>query len=147
VGSAGRGIDPEGDGRERRTARVRRIAHRLVALPRDAQQPASAGTSGRPTDRLETEHNVNKQQLIDAAADSAELSKNDVSKALDAVLDTITDALKAGDRVALTGFGTFEVRDRAARTARNPQTGESIQVAASRAPAFKAGKALKDAVN
>jgi DNA-binding protein HU-beta len=90
---------------------------------------------------------VNKQQLIDAAADSAELSKNDMSKALDALLGTITDALKAGEKVALTGFGTFEVRDRAARTARNPQTGAPIHVAASRAPAFKAGKALKDAVN
>ena len=90
---------------------------------------------------------MNKQQIIDAAADSAELSKSDMSSALDALLDTITDALKAGERVALTGFGTFEVRDRAARTARNPQTGEEIQVPASKAPAFKAGKALKDAVN
>jgi DNA-binding protein HU-beta len=90
---------------------------------------------------------VNKQQLIDAAADSADLSKGEMSKALDAFIDTIADALKAGEKVALTGFGTFEVRDRAARTARNPQTGETIQVAASRAPAFKAGKALKDAVN
>jgi DNA-binding protein HU-beta len=90
---------------------------------------------------------VNKQQLIDAAADSAELGKTDMSRALDALLGTITDALKAGEKVAVTGFGTFEVRDRSARTARNPQTGEEIQVPASRAPAFKAGKALKDAVN
>jgi DNA-binding protein HU-beta len=90
---------------------------------------------------------VNKQQLIDAAADSAELGKTDMSRALDALLGTITDALKAGEKVAVTGFGTFEVRDRAARTARNPQTGEEIDVPAQRAPAFKAGKALKDAVN
>lgn len=90
---------------------------------------------------------MNKQQLIDAAADSAELGKSDMSKALDALLGTITDALKAGEKVAVTGFGTFEVRDRAARTARNPQTGEEIDVPAQRAPAFKAGKALKEAVN
>jgi DNA-binding protein HU-beta len=90
---------------------------------------------------------MNKQQLIDAAADNADISKNDMARALDALTDTIADALKAGEKVALTGFGSFEVRDRAARTARNPQTGETIQVAASRAPAFKAGKALKDAVN
>lgn len=90
---------------------------------------------------------MNKQQLIDAAADSADLSKNDMARALDAFLDTLTDALRAGEKISITGFGTFEVRDRAARTARNPQTGEAIDVAASRAPAFKAGKALKDAVN
>jgi DNA-binding protein HU-beta len=90
---------------------------------------------------------VNKQQLIDAAADRAELSKSEMAKALDAVLDTVAEALQTGQKVTLTGFGSFEVRDRAARTARNPQTGETIQVAASRAPAFKAGKALKDAVN
>ena len=90
---------------------------------------------------------MNKQQLIDAAADSGDLSRSDMGRALDALLDTIADALKAGDKVSLTGFGTFEVRDRAARQARNPQTGETIDVAASRAPAFKAGKALKDAVN
>ena len=90
---------------------------------------------------------MNKQQLIDAAADSAELGKTDMSRALDALLGTITDALKAGEKVAVTGFGTFEVRDRAARTARNPQTGAEIAVPAQRAPAFKAGKALKDAVN
>lgn len=90
---------------------------------------------------------MNKQQLIDAAADSADLSKSDVSRALDAVLETVTDALKAGDRVAITGFGTFEVRERAARTARNPRTGEEIDVPPSRAPAFKAGKNFKEAVN
>jgi DNA-binding protein HU-beta len=91
--------------------------------------------------------NVNKQQLIDSAADAADLAKNDVARALDALLGTMTDALKAGEKVTLTGFGSFEVRQRAARTGRNPQTGESMAVPASKAPAFKAGKALKDAVN
>jgi DNA-binding protein HU-beta len=90
---------------------------------------------------------MNKQQLIDAAADSSDLSKSDVSAALDAILSTLTGALKAGDKVTLTGFGNFEVRDRAARTGRNPQTGEEMQISASKAPAFKPGKALKDAVN
>ncbi len=90
---------------------------------------------------------MNKQQLIDAAADRTDLSKSDVSNALDVILDTVTSALKAGDKVTLTGFGNFEVRDRAARTGRNPQTGEEMQIKASKAPAFKPGKALKDAVN
>ncbi len=90
---------------------------------------------------------MNKSDLVDAVADSAGLSKADAARALDAVVDTVTDALKAGDSVSLVGFGTFTVRDRAARTGRNPRTGETIQIAASKNPAFKAGKALKDAVN
>jgi DNA-binding protein HU-beta len=90
---------------------------------------------------------MNKSQLAEAAAERAGLSKGDATKALDAVLDTIQSALQSGEKVSLTGFGTFEVRDRAARTARNPQTGAEMQVAASRAPAFKAGKGFKDAVN
>lgn len=90
---------------------------------------------------------MNKSDLVDAIADSAGLSKADAARALDAVVDTVTDALKAGDSVSLVGFGTFSVRDRAARTGRNPRTGETIQIAASKNPAFKAGKALKDAVN
>ncbi|HVM21440.1 MAG TPA: HU family DNA-binding protein [Egibacteraceae bacterium] len=90
---------------------------------------------------------MNKSQLAEAAAERAGISKGDASKALDAVLDTITSALQDGEKVSLTGFGTFEVRDRAARTARNPQTGEEMQVAASKAPAFKAGKGFKDAIN
>ena len=90
---------------------------------------------------------MNKSQLAEAAADRAGISKGDASKALDAVLDTITSALQSGEKVSLTGFGTFEVRNRAARTARNPQTGAEMQVAASKAPAFKAGKGFKDAVN
>jgi DNA-binding protein HU-beta len=90
---------------------------------------------------------MNKSQLAEAAAERAGISKGDAGKALDAVLDTIQSALQSGEKVSLTGFGTFEVRDRAARTARNPQTGAEMQVAASRAPAFKAGKGFKDAVN
>ncbi len=90
---------------------------------------------------------MNKSDLVDAIAESAGLSKADAGRALDAVVDTITSALKSGQSVSLVGFGTFSVRDRAARTGRNPRTGETIQIAASKNPAFKAGKALKDAVN
>lgn len=90
---------------------------------------------------------MNKAELIDAVADSANLSKADATRAVDAVLDSVTGALKKGEQVSLVGFGTFEVRERAARQGRNPQTGATIQIAASKAPAFKAGKALKDAVN
>ncbi|MEE4216172.1 MAG: HU family DNA-binding protein [Xanthomonadales bacterium] len=90
---------------------------------------------------------MNKSDLIDAIAESAGLSKADAGRALDGVVDAITGALKAGSAVSLVGFGTFSVRDRAARTGRNPRTGETIKIAASKNPAFKAGKALKDAVN
>lgn len=90
---------------------------------------------------------MNKSDLIDAIADSAGLSKADAGRALDGFVDSITGALKAGQSVSLVGFGTFSVRDRAARTGRNPRTGETIKIAASKNPAFKAGKALKDAVN
>ena len=90
---------------------------------------------------------MNKSDLVDAIADSAGLSKADAGRALDAVVDTVTGALKGGDSVSLVGFGTFSVRDRAARQGRNPRTGETIQIKASKNPAFKAGKALKDAVN
>jgi len=90
---------------------------------------------------------MNKSDLVDAIADSSGLSKADAGRALDATVDTITSALKAGQSVSLVGFGTFAVRDRAARTGRNPRTGDTIQIAASKNPAFKAGKALKDAVN
>lgn len=89
---------------------------------------------------------MNKSQLIEAAADKADQSKSDVAATLDALLETIQDAVGRGDKVVLTGFGTFERRDRAARTGRNPQTGAEIKVPASKAPAFKAGKAFKDAV-
>jgi DNA-binding protein HU-beta len=90
---------------------------------------------------------VNKSELIDAIAASADLSKASAGRALDAALEAITGALKADDSVALVGFGTFSVKQRAARTGRNPQTGNPIQIAAATVPAFKAGKALKDAVN
>ncbi len=90
---------------------------------------------------------LNKSELIDAASDRVDLSKTDVSSALDAVLDSITDAVSRGDKVTLTGFGTFERRERSARTGRNPQTGEEMQISASKAPAFKAGKAFKEAVD
>lgn len=90
---------------------------------------------------------MNKSELIDAIAASADLPKASAGRALDSVLDTITNTLKSGDQVVLVGFGTFSVKDRAARTGRNPQTGEPIQIAAAKIPGFKAGKALKDAVN
>ena len=90
---------------------------------------------------------MNKSELIDAVAGAAELSKADATSATEAVLDSIVKALGSGDQVALTGFGTFSVRSRAARSGRNPQTGEVIQIKASNSPGFKAGKAFKDAVN
>jgi DNA-binding protein HU-beta len=90
---------------------------------------------------------MNKQELIEAVAASADLSKADATRAVDSVVDNVTQTLKKGDQVTLVGFGTFSVKERAARTGRNPQTGETIQIAASKVPGFKAGKALKDAVN
>jgi DNA-binding protein HU-beta len=90
---------------------------------------------------------VNKQELIENIADSADVTKAAAGRALDAVINSVTGALTKGDSVILVGFGTFNVRDRAARTGRNPQTGEEIQIAAAKVPAFKAGKALKEAVN
>lgn len=90
---------------------------------------------------------MNKSELIDAVATGADISKADAGRAVDALVDTVSNALKAGDSVTLVGFGTFLVRDRAARTGRNPKTGAVLQIAASKVPAFKAGKALKDAVN
>jgi DNA-binding protein HU-beta len=90
---------------------------------------------------------MNKGELIDAVAASAGLSRADATKAVDAVLDNVTRALAGGNSVSLVGFGTFTVKDRAARMGRNPRTGEPIEIAASRVPGFKAGKALKDAVN
>lgn len=89
---------------------------------------------------------MNKTELVDAVADSAELSKAAAAKAVDAVLDSVSETLAKGDKVTLIGFGTFEVRERSARTARNPRTGEPIEIAATKVPAFKAGKKLKDAV-
>ena len=90
---------------------------------------------------------MNKSELIEAIAASADLPKAAAGRALDAVIETIESTLKNGDPVTLVGFGTFSVKDRAARTGRNPQTGAPIQIAAAKIPGFKAGKSLKDAVN
>ncbi len=90
---------------------------------------------------------MNKSELIDAVSNRAGLAKADATRAVDAVFDTIGSALKGGDSVALVGFGAFGVKARAARTGRNPRTGEPLNIAASKMPVFKAGKALKDAVN
>jgi|TARA_Y100001936_G_scaffold251707_1_gene308642 DNA-binding protein HU-beta len=90
---------------------------------------------------------VNKSELIDAIAESADLSKASAGRALDAAVEAITNALKSDDSVSLVGFGTFSVKERAARTGRNPQTGAPIEIAAAKIPSFKAGKALKDACN
>lgn len=97
--------------------------------------------------RIGSHSPMNKNELIDAVATNSGLSKADAGRAVDAVVGSITGALKSGDSVSLIGFGTFDVRSRAARTGRNPRTGEEIQIAAAKNPAFKAGKALKDAVN
>lgn len=90
---------------------------------------------------------MNKSELIDAIAESADLPKAAAGRALDAVVESVTEALKKGDSVSLVGFGVFSVKDRAARKGRNPQTGAEIQIKAAKVPSFKAGKALKDAVN
>ena len=90
---------------------------------------------------------MNKTELIAAIAEKAEISKKDAEKAVSAFTDVVADALKKGDKVSLVGFGTFDVSERAARTGRNPQTKETIEIPASKAPKFKAGKALKDRVN
>ncbi len=90
---------------------------------------------------------MNKSELIDAIAEKADISKAAAGRALDATLDAITGALKEGDQVTLIGFGTFLVRERASRVGRNPRTGEAMTIAAAKIPSFKAGKALKDAVN
>ncbi|MFT4714019.1 MAG: DNA-binding protein HU-beta [Gammaproteobacteria bacterium] len=90
---------------------------------------------------------MNKGEFVDAVAAKGEMTKADAANAVDAVLEAVTAALKDGDQVTLVGFGTFLVRRREARTGRNPRTGEPLQIAASNVPSFKAGKALKDAVN
>jgi DNA-binding protein HU-beta len=90
---------------------------------------------------------MNKAELIDAIADSADLTKADAGRALDGMIDAITATLKKGETVSLVGFGSFAVKERAERQGRNPQTGDSITIAAAKIPSFKAGKALKDAVN
>lgn len=90
---------------------------------------------------------MNKGQLIDNIAESADISKAAAGRALDAFIESVTGALVEGDNVSLIGFGAFSVKERAARTGRNPQTNEPIQIAAAKVPSFKAGKSLKDAIN
>ncbi|MDD1641390.1 MAG: HU family DNA-binding protein [Methylococcaceae bacterium] len=90
---------------------------------------------------------MNKSELINAIAEQANLSKADAGRSLDALIKTIETTLKAGDSIALVGFGTFAVKERAERTGRNPQTGQEITIAAAKVPSFKPGKGLKDAVN
>ncbi|MEJ2327010.1 MAG: HU family DNA-binding protein [Chromatiaceae bacterium] len=89
---------------------------------------------------------MNKSEVIEAMAEAADISKSAAARALDALTDTVAAVLKKGDSVSLIGFGTFSVKERAARTGRNPQTGASIKIAASKTPSFKAGKGLKDAI-
>ena len=90
---------------------------------------------------------MNKAELVAAVAEQAGLSRKDAEAAVKAFTDVVADALKNGDKIQLVGFGTFEVSERAARTGRNPQTGAEMTIAASKAPKFKAGKALKDSLN
>ena len=90
---------------------------------------------------------MNKTELIAAIAEKTELSRKDSEKALKAFTEVVEEELKKGEKIQLVGFGTFEVSERAAREGRNPQTGETMQIAASKSPKFKAGKALKDAIN
>jgi len=90
---------------------------------------------------------VNKSELIDAIAASADIPKAAAGRALDAMIETVSESLQKGDSVVLVGFGTFSVKERAARTGRNPQTGQPIEIKAAKVPTFKPGKALKDAVN
>ncbi|MBF7082691.1 HU family DNA-binding protein [Desulfallas sp. Bu1-1] len=90
---------------------------------------------------------MNKAELIASVAEKAELTKKDAEKAVSALLATVEEALAKGEKVQLVGFGTFEIRERAARKGRNPQTGEEIEIAAARVPVFKAGKALREAIS
>lgn len=94
----------------------------------------------------EVKKQMNKSDLITHVSEATELSKKDVTKAVDAVFEAISEALQSGDKVQLVGFGNFEVRERSARKGRNPQTGEEIEIPASKIPAFKPGKALKDGI-
>ncbi|MGR5298476.1 HU family DNA-binding protein [Vibrio mediterranei] len=90
---------------------------------------------------------MNKSQLIDAISEKADINKNEAQAALEAITQSIEEALSQGEEVSLIGFGTFKVTERAARTGRNPKTGETMQISASKSPSFKAGKALKEACN
>ncbi|MBV0932187.1 HU family DNA-binding protein [Marinobacterium weihaiense] len=106
-----------------------------------------ATTTDRTRQRFYKGNTVNKSELIDAIAAAADIPKAAAGRALDATLESVTEALQRGESVALVGFGTFATKERAARTGRNPQTGNPIEIAAATLPTFKPGKALKDAVN
>ncbi|UWX03620.1 HU family DNA-binding protein [Pseudoxanthomonas sp. NC8] len=129
------------NGRIRRREVVR--WHRTNRVARNGADP-STHLAAQPH---REQRRMNKTDLIDAVSGEAEVTKAEAARAVDAVINSITKALKKGDAVTLVGFGTFQVRKRAARTGRNPKTGETIKIKASKNPAFKAGKALKDAVN
>jgi DNA-binding protein HU-beta len=107
---------------------------------------ALSGNKGRPCDRPGKGAGMNKSELIEKVAQRSNHTKADVTRVLDALLATITDSMKRGEKVSLTGFGTFEVRERAARTVPNPQTGAPVNVKKGKTPAFKVGKSLKDSV-
>ncbi|HSH26732.1 MAG TPA: HU family DNA-binding protein [Wenzhouxiangella sp.] len=118
-------------------------------LPTGVDSRSSAGTglcNPKRTEKFWSDRNMNKSELIDSIADGSGLSKADAQRALDATIESITKTLKKGDTVSLVGFGTFSVKKRAARTGRNPATGETIKIKASKTPAFKAGKGFKDAI-
>ncbi|MCL6596819.1 MAG: HU family DNA-binding protein [Firmicutes bacterium] len=121
-----------------------------TAPPRDFFRPGrrKLPDGGEPAGQHSSKEvfRTNKNELIAKVADRAGLSKKDSEKAINAFIDTVSDSLKAGQKVSVVGFGTFEVRERAARKGRNPQTGKEIEIPASRSPAFKAGKTLKDAI-
>ena len=116
------------------------FAGRMGAMPTAPQAPSTRQGSGKGI------VGVNKLELVNAVADKAELTKRDAERAVNAVVESIEEALKAGDRVSLVGFGTFEVRDRKPRVGRNPQTGQEIRIPAGKVPSFKAGKGLKESV-
>ncbi len=120
------------------------FADRPVSGIRQGDQKVSIGPSRSNYPRGHTY--MNKSELVAAVADAAELSKTDAGKAIDALVEVIANALKNDDKVSLVGFGTFAIRARAERTGRNPKTGKTLKIAASKNPSFKAGKALKDAV-
>jgi DNA-binding protein HU-beta len=123
------------------------VTHRgLILSSRRCYNAPPSALAGVDTEHKKEMH-MNKAELIEAVSAQAGLQKADATRAVDAVFETITSALKSGDSVALLGFGTFVVKGRAARAGRNPRTGETIEIAASNVPGFKAGKGLKDAVN
>jgi DNA-binding protein HU-beta len=118
----------------------------FTVLPEIVRDHQHTGHEIIPTKKCFLGGKMNKSELIDAIAESADITKADAGRALDGFLSAVTGALNKGDSVALVGFGTFSVKERAERKGRNPQTGEEITIKAAKIPAFKAGKSLKDAV-